>query len=185
MRAKVAAVGKATEQTLVRAGIAVDFVPSKATAACLVEELPFDDANDDGDLKVLYPASAKARATLVDGLTSRGWEVTRLDTYDTVAAVWSAEEQAQGRTIDVVCLASPSALDGWLANHLAEDKPVFAACIGETSAAACRKQPAGTFAEVLFPDLPGLEGWVDIIQDTVAILRAMERVSLDTPSIVE
>jgi Uroporphyrinogen-III synthase HemD len=71
---KVAAVGKATEQALSEAGIAVAFCPTKATAETLVLELPWNPGEGEAapdqsssrqptPPRVLYPASAKAADT--------------------------------------------------------------------------------------------------------------------------
>jgi uroporphyrinogen-III synthase len=160
--ADVVAVGKATQAALEEFGIPVAFCPSKATAETLVREL----AAKQGVTTVLYPASAKAAMTLQDGLEARGFSVTRLNTYDTVTATWSTEEQAMASTTQIVCFGSPSAVEGWLANTN-NKKDILAACIGETSAEACRKF---NFSEgqIFFPDKPGIPGW------TTAVLEAME-----------
>lgn len=177
--AQVAAVGKATKAALVASGISVSFVPSRATAACLVDELPQQE--NGRSQKVLYPASAKARPTIVEGLTARGFQVERLDTYDTVPAVWTEDEKQQSREIDIVCIASPSALQGWLVNcedgddNRSSFRPV-AACIGETSAAACREQ-GDTFSHILCPDRPGLEGWVETIHEAATMVTRDTRKS--------
>ena len=148
----VTAVGKATGAMLEKLGIPVAFCPSKATAKTLVVELPSlheNDNNDDADndsnkndsnpTSLLYPASAKAATTLQDGLTKRGFVVTRLDTYDTVTAEWTDHERQEGSNVDIVCFGSPSAVQGWLANtnvntdsNDANGKAsrVMAACIG-------------------------------------------------------
>lgn len=186
----VAAVGKATEQALAQAGIPVAFVPSKATAEVLVQELPFFKTTTTTTSKptVLYPASAKAAATVEDGLTRRGFTVTRWNTYDTVAAHWTEEECKVAAECQIACFASPSAIKGWLANQNTNNKGKFnnkndtngssfnsnvivlAACIGETSAGACRKL-GWTNESIFYPkDSPGMEGWVQAIQDAVAMV---------------
>jgi len=163
----VAVVGKATQEALEAAGIPVTFCPSKATAKVLVEELP----EMDGTSKVLYPASAKAATTLQDGLTERGFEVTRLDTYDTVTATWTEDQKLQAAATQIVCVASPSSLQGWLDNT-ADTVPTFlAACIGETSAQACRE--AGMVeSQIFYPDKPGITGWVDSVMKALDYLQS-------------
>ena len=186
----VAAVGKATKAALADAGIEVAFCPSKATAATLVQELPMpplplglnqgyddDEPKPQQQPKVLYPASAKAQTTLQDGLRQRGFAVTRLDTYDTVTAVWSDNERSMAHQARIACFASPSAVKGWIQNYSKDDndgissnaaRQVLAACIGETSAEACRNQ--GWLEEnIFYPDKPGIEGWIE------AIHRAAQR----------
>ena len=108
----VAVVGKATQGALEKAGIPVAFCPSKATAKVLVQELPTISEST----TLLYPASAKAAETLRDGLTERGFAVTRLDTYDTVTATWTEKQQQVAAKTQIVCVASPTSIKGWLAN---------------------------------------------------------------------
>ena len=61
-----------------------------------------------------------------------------------------------------VALASPSATEIW-AKRMGTRHP--AACIGETSADACRK--AG-FLKVFFPEMPGLDGWAGAVEEALA-----------------
>ncbi|CAB9512260.1 Uroporphyrinogen-III Synthase [Seminavis robusta] len=160
---KVAAVGKATQETLTQAGIPVAFCPSKATAKVLVKELPAVTST-----RVLYPASARAQTTLQDGLAARGFKVTRLNTYDTVTAMWTDEQTKLAAKTQIVCVASPSSIKGWLANSNASSPPFSfaAACIGETSAKACRELG---FEEdqIFYPDKPGIPGWVQAVQEAL------------------
>jgi uroporphyrinogen-III synthase len=162
----VVAVGKATENVLRDCDIPVSFVPSKATAATLAVEL--DLVSGEGTT-VLYPASARAQSTLEDGLSSRGFAVTRLNTYDTVTAVWTDEQREAATTARIACFASPSSIKGWLQNT-GGDNGVFAACIGETSATACRAH-GWDDSRIFFPDAPGLDGWVQAIQDALDATR--------------
>jgi uroporphyrinogen-III synthase len=196
---KVAAVGKATEQALGEAGIAVAFCPTKATAETLVQELPWNPGKGQAALgqslddtialsssrpapppRVLYPASAKAANTLVDGLQARGFAVTRLDTYDTVTATWSQADGDLATSCRIACFGSPSAVKGWIHNYPAADTAtstadalnggptsVLAACIGETSAKACRA--LGWPEERIFAaQQPGMDGWVSAVIEAVA-----------------
>jgi uroporphyrinogen-III synthase len=164
----VAAVGKATEEALVQAGIAVAFCPSKATAATLVKELPMPESGLSTPPRVLYPASARAQKTLEIGLTERGFAVVRLNTYDTVTAVWTDEEREWADTVKIACFASPSAVKGWSINSNG-DHSVLAACIGETSAKACLEQ-GWSEASIFYPDKPGMEGWVQAVADASTAL---------------
>ena len=157
---KVAAVGKATEKALVDSNIQVMFTPSKAYASCLAEELP-----GSAGCRVLYPASCRAPGTVADGLAERGITVVRLNTYDTISAVWSESQKEKSRQCRIVCFASPSSVRGWLENT--NNNSVAAACIGKTSAKAC--QEAGwDEANIYYTrDSPGIDGWVDSIRNAV------------------
>ena len=160
----VAAVGKATEQTLESFGIPVAFTPSKATAKTLAAELELKENGNGQPTKLLYPASARAQQTLQNGLSSRGFDVTRLNTYDTVTATWTDEQKQLGQeSVQVVCFASPSSIKGWLQNTNGRTD-VIAACIGETSAEACRNHNWPE-SRIFYPEKPGLDGWANAIAD--------------------
>lgn len=167
---KVAAVGKATEQVLRDNGMDVHFCPSKATAKTLVKELP-----GEAGTSVLYPASRRAQLTLEEGLAQRGFEVTRLNTYDTVTATWTDNQRDVASSCRIACFASPSAIKGWLINTKklgSRDQPVLAACIGETSAQACREQ-GWAEQDIFYPDKPGIDGWVDAVEQALDSLQAV------------
>eukprot|EP00578_Thalassiosira_sp_NH16_P028365 CAMPEP_0181103132 /NCGR_PEP_ID=MMETSP1071-20121207/14699_1 /TAXON_ID=35127 /ORGANISM="Thalassiosira sp., Strain NH16" /LENGTH=311 /DNA_ID=CAMNT_0023186179 /DNA_START=189 /DNA_END=1125 /DNA_ORIENTATION=+ len=168
----VAAVGKATQEALTEFGIDVAFVPSKATAATLVKELPLSDAAvDEGRATtVFYPASAKAQDTLQNGLEERGFTVLRLNTYDTIPASWSADTISLARSTTVACFASPSAIKAWLKNTAEFDTPqALASCIGETSASACRKNEWEE-QNIFYPEKPGVDGWAVAVADALETL---------------
>jgi hypothetical protein len=48
-----------------------------------------------------------------NGLKERGYDVTRLNTYDTVSATWSTAEEEAAKAAGIVTLASPSAVKTW------------------------------------------------------------------------
>jgi uroporphyrinogen-III synthase len=168
----IAAVGKATEEVLNEYGLAVSFCPSKATAKTLVAELPGGaEPGSQQEQYVLYPASQRAQLTLENGLRERGFQVTRLNTYDTVTAEWCDEDRERARQCRVACFASPSSVKGWLHNS-AQKSSVLAACIGETSAQACRER-GWPEDRIFFPDKPGIEGWVEAVDRAVESLSAV------------
>mmetsp|Transcript_26730 Transcript_26730/g.34463 ORF Transcript_26730/g.34463 Transcript_26730/m.34463 type:complete len:158 (+) Transcript_26730:1-474(+) len=146
----------ATSKVLSAGGITPNFEPSKATAATIVAELPPKGKN-----RVLYPASAKAKKTLEDGLTNRGFTVTRLNTYTTLPAEWSEDMYALANDVDIVTFASPTAVKTWT-ERVGTSKPV--ACIGETSADACKSQG---FQQIFYADKPGMPGWVQAVKDAM------------------
>lgn len=173
---KVAAVGKATQESLIDFGIDVAFVPSKATAATLVKELPLSDAavQEGRPTTLLYPASAKAQDTLQNGLEERGFTVTRLNTYDTVPASWSSDQISLAQSAKVACFASPSAVKAWLKNTANLDTPrALASCIGETSATACRKNEWEE-SNIFYPEKPGVDGWAVAVADALDYLATKQ-----------
>ena len=152
---KLATVGAGTAKVLAGAGLAADFVPSKATGKVLSAELP---APSDG-CPVLYPASALAADVVEGGLNARGIPTRRINTYTTVPAEWDAADLAAARSAQVVTFASPSAVRVWADRA---GTGALAVCIGETSAAECVRVG---FAEerVRCPDSPGVEAWAGAI----------------------
>jgi len=178
---------------LKKAGAGIKFTPSKALAKVLAVELPEMEeekvGGKEGDMKsrrtarVLYPASKRAAHTLEDGLYARGvceegereaqgereggsrlFEVTRLNTYDTVPAEWSEADESRAKACRVVTFASPSALKVW-ASRVGMEFNV--ACIGETTATAARQ--AGWKEERIFypREAPGIEGWAAAVEEAL------------------
>ncbi|PQQ21353.1 uroporphyrinogen-III synthase chloroplastic isoform X2 [Prunus yedoensis var. nudiflora] len=137
----------------------VAFVPSKATGKVLASELP---KNGNKKCTVLYPASAKASNEIEEGLSNRGFEVTRLNTY-TTAPVHNVDQMVLKLALSapVIAVASPSAICAWV-NLISELEQWnnSVACIGETTAKAAKKLG---LRNVYYPANPSLEGWVGSI----------------------
>lgn len=138
---QVACVGKATGDALRAKGVTPVFTPSKATGETLAAEIPLlpptadattgggsgeaaagatgggagSDSGPERRCRVLYPASAKAQKTLETGLQARGFEVRRLNTYDTVPASWDEDAVAAAAAATVAAFGSPSAVKTWAA----------------------------------------------------------------------
>ncbi|KDO84288.1 hypothetical protein CISIN_1g0221282mg, partial [Citrus sinensis] len=132
----------------------VAFSPSKATGKILASELP---KNGKKKCTVLYPASAKASNEIEEGLSNRGFEVVRLNTY-TTEPVHHVDQTVlkQALSIPVVAVASPSAVRSWV--NLISDTEQWSnsvACIGETTASAAKRLG---LKNVYYPTHPGLEG---------------------------
>lgn len=152
--------------------------------------------------RVLYPASAKAQKTVESGLEARGFEVRRLNTYDTVPATWDDDVEAAAAGAVVAAFGSPSAVKTWAArmgvntafagaagqgdsgvreegNKVVEggdahgyggECGALAACIGETSARACRNAGWPESA-IFYPEKPGMEGWAKAVGDALAAMK--------------
>jgi uroporphyrinogen-III synthase len=92
--ARVAAVGASTAGLLADAGIAVDLVPARQSAAGLLDALgrPQDQGGDQGrGAVVLLPQADLAPTDLATGLTASGWVVRRVEAYRTVPYPAAAE----------------------------------------------------------------------------------------------
>uniref|UniRef100_A0A0D9VQF5 Uroporphyrinogen-III synthase n=1 Tax=Leersia perrieri TaxID=77586 RepID=A0A0D9VQF5_9ORYZ len=132
----------------------VAFSPSKAMGKVLASELP---RTTETTCKVLYPASAKAGHEIQNGLSDRGFEVTRLNTYTTVP-VQDVDLLVLKPALSapVVAVASPSALRAWLNLVSKVDNWGNAvACIGETTASAAKKFG---LKSIYYPTTPGIDG---------------------------
>ncbi|KAI3758978.1 hypothetical protein L6452_06551 [Arctium lappa] len=168
---KVAVVGTGTASIFDEATpsskqlVEVAFTPSKATGKVLASELPKYESER---CTVLYPASAKASHDIEEGLSKRGFQITRLNTY-TTEPVEHVDQMIlqQSLSASVVAVASPSAVRAWV-NLLPEPEnwSGSVACIGETTASAARKLG---FRRVYYPSSPCLQGWVDSILDALRI----------------
>ncbi|WCC80226.1 uroporphyrinogen-III synthase [Cutibacterium equinum] len=100
---KVAAVGEATANTLVKRGIDVAFVPQDHSGAGLVAQWPGGAAN------VLLPVSKLAADTVSDGLSQLGCTVNRLEVYTTTAVENLPEVIAQSwPSVGVVVVTASS-----------------------------------------------------------------------------
>lgn len=123
---------------------------------------------------VLYPASTKAQKTVEEGLAARGFDVRRLNTYDTVPAEWDVHAEAAAAGVSVAAFGSPSAVKTW-ASRLGvgkEGKGAVAACIGETSAKACRGAGWPDSA-IFYPEKPGMDGWAKAVSDALIAVEAL------------
>lgn len=175
---KIGVVGAGTARVLeeiqqsMKQFLDVSFVPSKATGKVLASELP--KVRNSG-CTVLYPASAKASSEIEKGLSERGFEVIRLNTYTTVP-VQHVDQVVlnQALSAPVVAVASPSALRAWI-NLIPEQERwnSSVACIGETTAAAAKKLG---LKNVYYPADPGLDGWIDSILEALKVHEQVQRV---------
>ena len=156
-KVKIATVGKGTSKPLILSGITPFFEPSDSTAATLSAELP-----DTYGKNVLYPTSAIAESVMQNGLEKRGFTVTRLNTYETVEAIWSNDNIMEARECDIVTFASPSAVRTWASR--CGDRFV-AVAIGPTSAKAAS---ALSFKKVMCPEgSKGVDAWAKLVIEAV------------------
>jgi len=154
--ARLGAIGPGTAAALREAGLHVDFVPSRAIAESLGDELP-DIASG---ARVLLPRAAEARDVLPARIAARGGEVEVLTVYRTVP-----DEQGLGLLraalaegdIDIVTCTSSSAvrtLVEAIGVEVARRYPV--ACIGPITAATAREYGLTVRVEAAEYTLPGL-----------------------------
>lgn len=83
---QVAAVGSVTAASLRERGVPVAFIPTKQSAAGLVDEWPIREG------RVLWPHALDARPVIADGLRQHGMQVTEVVAYRTVPVFESGEQ---------------------------------------------------------------------------------------------
>ena len=108
---------------------------------------------------VLYPSSAIAENTLEKGLQNRNFKVTRLNTYNTVPAIWTSAQEELAKSVDIVTFGSPSAVKTW-AEKVGTD--FTAVVIGPTSFKSAEKLG---YKQVIAPEngSKGIEAWAQAI----------------------
>lgn len=137
---RLAAVGRRTAAVLERAGLAVDVVPTRQTAADLVTALPDASA---GTVVVVVRAE-QTDGVLADGLRGRGYLVDEIVGYRTVARRPTAPELAACRSADVITFASGSAAASWTSLRVPTPTAV---AIGPSTAA--RAESLGMHIDVI------------------------------------
>lgn len=83
---KVAAVGSVTAASLRERGVPVAFIPTRQSAAGLVDEWPIREG------RVLWPHALDARPTIAEGLRRHGMQVSEVVAYRTVPVFDSSDE---------------------------------------------------------------------------------------------
>ncbi|KAL4281386.1 hypothetical protein GQ457_03G039320 [Hibiscus cannabinus] len=165
VRIGVVGAGTASIFNNLRQSLDVAFAPSKATGKVLASELPKDGNKS---CTVLYPASVKASNEIEEGLSRRGFQVVRLNTYTTMP-VDHVDQVVLEKALSapVVAVASPSAVRAWV-NLISEPDSWSNAvsCIGETTASAAKRLG---LRNVYFPVQPGLDGWVGSILEALRV----------------
>jgi hydroxymethylbilane synthase len=150
-----AAVGDATAAALSAAGIGDVFLPSRADAVTLAEELPLARGQ-----AVLLPRADIADAELPDALRRRGADVHEVVAYRTVEAPEPSRALLAAALddgpIDALVVTSPSVARGLVALAADADRdsilaiPVIAG--GERAAAGARAAGFGVVVEAAGPD---------------------------------
>ncbi len=126
---KIAVVGSATEAALKRPA---DLVPGRQSVRGLLAEFPA------GSGRALVAQAEQAGPELVDGLRAKGWTVTAVTAYRTVAVHPSAGVLLAVLAADAVLFASGSAVLAWVAGFGLQT-PAVCIAIGPSTAAVAGK----------------------------------------------
>jgi uroporphyrinogen III methyltransferase/synthase len=138
---RVAAIGPATEEVLVRRGIIADFVPSRSVSEIVVEEL---SGLDWAGVSVLLPAADIGRDVLAQGLSRLGARVERVAAYRTISpeGVSNLARGVLEQGVDVVTFTSSSTVQNlWqmLEGNVEVLASSLVACIGPATAATAQE----------------------------------------------
>ncbi len=137
---KIATVGPAAaERVFQEIDRPPDLVPTIHNAAELAKVFPPPSLTD----HCFVPMAQQGRPDFVTGLQTRGWAVTAVAAYRTVQPDLPLHLLDDVINANVVVFASPSAVNGYLAQlrkHDHQPNPATAVvCIGDTTAEACRQ----------------------------------------------
>lgn len=171
--AKVAAIGPATAERLVEAGLRVDVVPDEYRAEALIEAL------DNGSLagsRILIPRAKVAREILPEVLREAGAEVIVPPAYETVPISEGAEDLAKrldSGGIDCVTFTASSTVDNFVAAFGGDTARLLSnsrvACIGPITGDTVRKHGIRVDVEADEYTIPGLiETVVDLFATDAA-----------------
>ena len=106
---RVAAIGPGTSRALASRGIDCDFMPDRAVAESLVEELAAVPVK-----RALLARAREARDVLPDALRARGAEVEVLPVYETVIERLSPDQVAEVAGADFITFTSASTVRNFL-----------------------------------------------------------------------
>ncbi len=169
--ARVAVVGDATRRVCESKGLPVALVPATATGRGLAADFPT------GKGRVLVPVGDKASTVLASGIGAKGWSVTSVEAYRTVAGAGPTPAQVASLAageVDAVLLTS-----GSMATQLASTCPVIDSsttmvAIGPTTAAAAT---AAGLAVAAVAERPTYADLIDALSRSIAPSRSTGRTS--------
>jgi uroporphyrinogen III methyltransferase / synthase len=156
-RPAVAAVGEKTAAALQRAGIKVEFVPSKYLTSALAEQLPRERGR-----RVLILRADAGNPEVVPALERRGFGVEDMAIYRTSPVSYGADQPIElALDADAIVFASPSAVEAFI-RRLDSTAPtltkrLLAVCIGPVTADAARESG---FERILTPKTQTIESAV-------------------------
>jgi uroporphyrinogen-III synthase len=149
-----AVVGPGTADALRESGVEPALVPVRFVAEGLLEAFPPPPLDRGG--RVLVAQAERARPVLSAGLRERGWEVTTVTAYRTIAADAAPAALAQLSRADAVAFTSGSTVDALVAAARGAPLPPVVVCIGPVTAAAAEAHGLPVAAVADPHDLGGL-----------------------------
>lgn len=161
----VAAVGPATADALRERGVEPDLVPVQHMAEGLIAEFPEAASPEIAPVAtgnvVLFPCADLAPSTLLEALSQKGWDVERVEAYQTVALPSPDEEllSASARA-DAVVFAAGSAAKAYADLKGPDGAPLrvppLVACVGPSTAERARSLGMSGVDEAVDPSTEGV-----------------------------
>jgi uroporphyrinogen III methyltransferase/synthase len=160
-RAKIAAIGPATAEQIVEAGLRVDVVPEEYRAEALIEVL---EAGSLAGERILIPRAKVAREILPEKLRKAGAEVVVPPAYESFPSSERKDElvrRLEADGIDCVTFTASSTVENFVGALGAEEAVRLlagtrVACIGPVTAETARKHGLTVDAEAEEYTIPGL-----------------------------
>jgi uroporphyrinogen III methyltransferase/synthase len=155
---KLVAIGPGTEKKLREFHLAADFVPKKAVAESLVEEL-IESAGSLENQTVLWVRPEGARDIITIALHKHGAIVDEAIAYRTVPEtddITGGQARFREEGADVITFASSSAVDNFMALGLPLPETLKIASIGPVTTTALKRHRLTPHIEAKQHDIPGL-----------------------------
>lgn len=150
---QIGVVGPGTARVLEElTGLTQVWMPAEHSAAGILAELPAPETSD----RLLLPQSAQARSQLAQGLAERGWEITWVTAYATVALPHPETDQLSRG--DTVLITSSSAAEVWAQLDTPE---ITVLAIGEPTALTLNQRGRPADAVLVEPTAAGV---VDVLR---------------------
>ncbi len=165
---RLVAVGEKTKRVIESYGYEVFFFPEEYYSKALLEFFRGKGG------RVLVPRSSVGRVELIEGLEGLGFEVKALDVYTVKPMLYQKGEVVEKlASSEAIFFASPSAIDGLLANLQKEEamrflKAMFVVCIGKTTKEHLQRTVG---VEALMPEKPSVEHAVALLKDLAQSLQ--------------
>lgn len=150
---RIAVVGEATENVI---GSVCALVAQPARASVLVDNFP------SGHGTVAVVQGDRAEHEVVDGITAKGWKVTRVVAYRTVTLRPSKDMLLPALAADVLLLASGSAASAWF-DMFGDSTPPVVVSIGPSTTAVAQKLGLRVTATAHEQSLAGLVDTVSAV----------------------
>ncbi len=144
---KVAVVGRATAEELLKYGVRADLIPEKFTGEGLAEALVKTEVKGS---RILLPRALKASEILPEVLSDAGAEVTIAPTYQNIPPMGRKEElrdQLESGTVDLITFTSSSTVTNFLTMLDAADDQDLHRLLDTVSIAAIGPITADTVRE--------------------------------------